>query len=272
MPNTLERALDESNHNDRPTSPYSPERREEDYDTICAECKAASLPGIASLRADGVVNAARRIRWLNATFAELVTSQCPICRMLAHIKPASLDGRSCMVEARLAERVLPHVKRHVILLDLMPDNGTHFSDHEQPGMLAIMKTNYRDTDFGPRLLQPNAIDYDTIKKAIQYCDDNHHESCPGSVSVVTVLEGFQVIDIRTRAVIKAPSHCRYAALSYVWGGHKGDNTLDEGLESPPLVIEDAMSVCVSLGLEFLWVDRFVSCCLFNCILRSLLPH
>lgn len=265
LPNTSERALDESHHNDRPTSPYSPESREEEEDVICAECKVLSWSGVASLQADGVINgnARKRIRWLNATFAELVTSRCPICRMLAHVKPASLDGRPCAVEALPAEIVLPHTERHVVSLVLRPDKGPQFSYREEPGSLAVMKANNRKPDFGPRLLQPNAIDYNIIKETIQYCDRNHNESCPGSVSAVTVLEGLQVIDVRTRAVIEAPSHCKYAALSYVWGRQKGENALDESLESPPLVIEDALSVCASLGLEFLWVDRFVSCCLFG---------
>lgn len=261
MPNNLERALDEPHHNYRPTFPYSPESRKEDDDVICADCKMVSWPGVAAFKADRVVQAhtGKRIRWLNATFAELVTSRCPICRMLAHIKPASFDGRPCVVEAIAADSALPHIERHIVLLDLMPDIEPRLFQSKQPDSLhvAVMKADDRKTDFGPRLLQPNAIDYETIKEIIRFCDCNHNESCPGSVSVVTVLEGLQVIDVRTRAVIEAPSHCRYAALSYVWGRQKGENGLDEGLESPPLVIEDALSVCASLGLEFLWVDRYV---------------
>lgn len=267
MPNSLERMLDEPHHIDRLTSPYSPEYREEEDDVICAECKVISWPRVASLQADGVINghAPKRIRSLNATFAELVTSQCPICRMLAHMKPASFDGEPCVVQADTADRALPHIEPHVVLLHLMPKNGPLLPKSRQPGSMAVMKANVLKPDIGPRLVQPNAIDYDTIKEIIRYCDCNHNESCPGSVSVVTALEGLQVIDVRTRAVIEAPSHCRYAALSYVWGRQEGENALDEGLKSPPLVIEDALSVCASLGLEFLWVDRYVSCCFLDCI-------
>lgn len=67
-----------------------------------------------------------------------------------------------------------------------------------------------------------------------------------------------MIDLRTRTVIEAPSHCKYAALSYVWGSQTGGITLNADLGSPPRVIEDAFSVCASLGLDFLWVDRYVS--------------
>lgn len=62
-----------------------------------------------------------------------------------------------------------------------------------------------------------------------------------------------MIEIRTRTVIEAPLHCRYAAVSCTQTGEKA---LEEGLESPPAVIQDALAVCASLGLGFLWVDRF----------------
>jgi hypothetical protein len=45
-----------------------------------------------------------------------------------------------------------------------------------------------------------------------------------------------VTELRTRTVVQAPSHCRYAALSYVWDSQSVENALDEGIESMHLVI------------------------------------
>lgn len=151
-----------------------------------------------------------------------------------------------------------------VLLSLKLENGLD-TFHEQHPIIAILESSYdRQLNFRPRLLRPDIIDYDLIKESIQYCDCKHQKGCPGSAGTITVSGGLRVIDLRTRTVVEAPGHCRYAALSYVWGSQTGEDALDDGLGSPPMVIEDAFSVCASLGLEFLWVDRFVSCCLPSC--------
>lgn len=260
----LKRALGVPHRNDRPTSPYSAVDQGREYDLLCAECQAVAWSTIPSLQADGLITTFKHqtVRSLNARFAELVTSRCRICRILAHIKPASLDGLSCMVKANVAETVIYGVAQPFISLSLQPENDHNQFPQEQPS-IALLESNYQHLNFGPRLLRPNIIDYDLIKKSVQYCDCSHHKTCPGSSGTVTVSGGLRVIDIRTRTVIEAPSHCRYAALSYVWGSQSGENALVEDLGSPPLVIEDSFTVCSSLGLEFLWVDRFVSCCLLS---------
>lgn len=263
MSDTLNGAPGVPHHNDCPTSPYSPADQGRDDDLICAECKVVAWSSVASLQTNG----RKTMRSLNATPVELVTSRCPICRMLAHIKPDSLDGQPCVVEAIHSNRALPGVEPCFVFLSLQPENESERFYLSQPS-IAILKSNDQQLDFGPRLVQPESINYDMIKNFIHDCDCNHHKDCPGSVSTSTVVEGFQVIEIRTRTVVEAPRHCRYAALSYVWGRQTGEKALEEGLGSPPAAIEDALACCASLGLKFLWVDRFVSFSLFSTILRS----
>lgn len=259
MPDTLNGALGVPHHNDRPTLAD----QGHDDDLICPECKVVAWSSVASLQTNGH----KIMRSLNATFVELVTSRCRICRMLAHIKPDSLDGQPCVVKALHSNLVLPGVEPYFVFLSLQPENESDLFYLSHPS-IAILKSNNQQLDFGPRLVQPEINDYDMVKKAIHDCDCNHHKSCPGSVSTANVVEGFRVIEIRTRTIIEAPRHCRYAALSYVWGTQTSEKALEEGLRSPPVVIEDALACCALLGLEFLWVDRFVSFSLFKAILRS----
>lgn len=265
MSATLKRALDVPEHNDRPISPFSPADQGRDDDFICVECKAVAWSTIPSSLADGLITRDKRktIRSLNAPFAELVTSRCRICRMLAHIKPASLDGQACVVEAIGADAVLLQTAIFkcappFALLRIKPANELNTVFYKRNLSVAVLQSSDRKLIFEPRLIQPNIVDYDLIKESIQYCNCNHRQSCPGSAGTITVSAGLRVIDLRTRTVIEAPSHCRYAALSYVWGSQTDENALDEGLGSPPLVIEDTFSVCASLGLEYLWIDRYVS--------------
>lgn len=190
-----------------------------------------------------------------------------MAKRLTYIKPTSLNGLSCILTASAANTTMPELGFYghmsFVLLNLKPGNGFNTFDKQLP-TIAILKSNDQQTNIRPRLLQPNIIDYDLIKQSIQYCDCNHKTNCLGSAGTITVSRGFQVIDIRTRTVIEAPSHCRYAALSYVWGSQTGENAFIQGLGSLPRVIEDAFAVCTSLRLDFLWVDRYVSCCLLSC--------
>ena len=79
--------------------------------------------------------------------------------------------------------------------------------------------------------------------------------------------GFRLVDTLKRCVLRAPSRCKYAALSYVWGGGSGpdlESTADniaileqEGslLQCLPQTIEDAIIACTKLGVRYLWIDR-----------------
>ncbi|OJJ69727.1 hypothetical protein ASPBRDRAFT_285748 [Aspergillus brasiliensis CBS 101740] len=99
------------------------------------------------------------------------------------------------------------------------------------------------------------------------CRSNHGGYCyRGPLN--TPPAGFSVIDCQRGCVVKAPSSCHYATLSYVWGRQdtgdlqaRKDNI--EVLEKEgclftsqvPLTIRDAMVVCTKLNIPYLWVDR-----------------
>ena len=77
--------------------------------------------------------------------------------------------------------------------------------------------------------------------------------------------GFRVIDVKKNCVVEAPQQCQYVALSYVWGNvqqplltretvafyatHGSLSTLNL-----PQTIKDAMRICRTLYLRYLWVD------------------
>lgn len=82
-------------------------------------------------------------------------------------------------------------------------------------------------------------------------------------------DGFRVIDVFQRRVIRPTSGVRFVALSYVWGKDLSEHLLQatkasmKGLEEmggivperTPRTIEDAMTVCKQLGETYLWADR-----------------
>lgn len=91
------------------------------------------------------------------------------------------------------------------------------------------------------------------------CRDNARRSLP---------RGFRVINIPQRRIVET-NNVAFAALSYVWGKDLRSSLLTatratiagmkrEGglaISEMPRTIEDAMSVCNHLGIEYLWADR-----------------
>jgi hypothetical protein len=77
----------------------------------------------------------------------------------------------------------------------------------------------------------------------------------------------KVIDCSTRAIVVASEGDECVTLSYTWGSLQAvdlyqPETTEELHERPALpsilsaTIEDSITLCVSLGLRFLWVDRY----------------
>ena len=53
---------------------------------------------------------------------------------------------------------------------------------------------------------------------LQRCKEEHGKSCVASQSSLNF--GLKFIDVELGCIVKAPSNCEYAALSYVWGNVK----------------------------------------------------
>lgn len=241
-------------------------RRGPDADYICGECRAVDWASLSSLAADGSLEEPLAIRSLDASFAELSTSPCKVCRTLSVMKPASLDGQKCLVQAFSADKALLTYSyqsaflggssSQCIMLGVSTDGPQPVSYGRKP-CLAVLGPARGSYDLEVRKLQPDQIDYGIFTSLFRFCEENH-PICAQS-GVLNDLAGLRVIEISTRAVVEAPARCRYVALSYVWGRATEDPGLheDEDLRHPPPVIEDAISATSSLGYEYLWVDRYV---------------
>ncbi|PWY70842.1 HET-domain-containing protein [Aspergillus sclerotioniger CBS 115572] len=72
------------------------------------------------------------------------------------------------------------------------------------------------------------------------------------------LQRLKVIDVQHDHVIYAPAHCRYLALSYVFGNVKKIQVPPSGSfdrHQLPATIRDALIACQKMGFRFLWVDQ-----------------
>ena len=111
-------------------------------------------------------------------------------------------------------------------------------------------------------LQQGRVDINLVKKWMSLCETSHNcgDKTVGKLPSQATL---RVVDVRSLCVIKAPPDCKYAALSYVWGGmnlselSEGFSTAKERNYLPlklPRSITDAIGLCKMLEIDYLWVD------------------
>ncbi|KAI0169145.1 heterokaryon incompatibility protein-domain-containing protein [Hypoxylon sp. FL1284] len=92
-----------------------------------------------------------------------------------------------------------------------------------------------------------------IKTWLWQCRIDHRDICPDEQESNSferpVLQRLRVIDCRTKQVVLKPLSGIYVALSYVWGRTSEDSEY-------PRVVEDSLILCLALGYQYLWVDRY----------------
>lgn len=109
-----------------------------------------------------------------------------------------------------------------------------------------------------------------ISTWLTHCGTDHqHKSCQPPLFRWSALPGvhFRLVDVKRRCIVQAPLTPAFAALSYVWGGIKQpmltsateivltrEGGLDQTSVRLPDTINDAVALCKSIGLEYLWVD------------------
>jgi len=119
---------------------------------------------------------------------------------------------------------------------------------------------------------PALIDWNRISSWLVRCI-NQHSDCKNSYTKPdlkkTPLHEFRVIDVQKRQVVRPRQDDPYVALSYVWGDNPDESRSMAKLSTiniyekegglavlnMPLVIEEAMMVCIKLNQKYLWVDR-----------------
>ncbi|KAK7419254.1 hypothetical protein QQX98_003406 [Neonectria punicea] len=221
---------------------------------------------------------------------------CPLCRLTLEALggdrvPTSEDGEAVVIELGWstdgprpdpnapwnhvpAVRVLrPNARKqsggfiHFEGLNLFPEITLVANDSPVPSA----------TPYFARPILPDKIDFSLIKSWLSACEETHGEGCRvnqvitelGRSHPVDEVPEFRCIDVQAACLVKPPTGCRYAALSYVWGRERFFTTLEENvqdLEEPgafekqeyrdeiPQTIKDAIHVTREVGIRYLWAD------------------
>lgn len=102
-------------------------------------------------------------------------------------------------------------------------------------------------------------DLELLREWVLHCDRNHRCCQPiNSCAMWTPTFVISLIDCYRLVVKKHDKGDRYAALSYVWGATPAPSPLSAPLqlEQLPKTIQDAIFVATSIGIRYLWVDRY----------------
>ncbi|KAJ4124393.1 hypothetical protein NW754_000090 [Fusarium falciforme] len=116
----------------------------------------------------------------------------------------------------------------------------------------------------PRVLE--RLNYSLIRSWVDDCTTRHGPKCnppgPGRDFLPLIL-----LDVKQMRLFKSDRHCRYLALSYVWGKAKQFRTVKSNFQELqqdgallrvrdqlPQLINDAIAFVADLGETYLWVD------------------
>ena len=230
-------------------------------DELCDICKEISWSELAEKKYPHEIRP-ERVRPITESHASLKASPCRICRILAIIKPSSLDDETCRLcvvsSTIIREGSSIGTKKwndcsYLAIEVKRPNHDSYRLLTENNLYIALLKDIHREY-VGTTRVSPDEVNYEFIKEAMATCQEKH-ENCryPRARNVADL----QVIDCRTGAVIAAPEDCQYLALSYVWGNSSTNTTKSAGFTA---VIHDSIKVTMSLGYHYLWVDRL---CILN---------
>ncbi|KAI6084285.1 heterokaryon incompatibility protein-domain-containing protein [Hypoxylon rubiginosum] len=222
---------------------------------LCSACSAVQWSFLASNQPDW--HAENMVMKVPATHDELQGSTCRVCRALALIKPAELDGQDCSLRVYGSQRALtfwnttlPSGPWNQCTLLGIVSPITSNRNFRSLGFLALLGQEPANFDFGPRRILPGSIDYSHLESVMCLCLENHPEC--RVLREPALVDRLRVIDCVTRNVVQAPEDCQYLALSYVWGSQKNAAAI---IGDFPPVVEDSIKVTIELGFRYLWVDR-----------------
>ncbi|KAF1952739.1 HET-domain-containing protein [Byssothecium circinans] len=152
-----------------------------------------------------------------------------------------------------------------IFLGVLPSTRNSFQLRElsEAGFIATSDPSgvTETSKFEGRALNPETVDFDTLKSWMSYCECHHTRTCgTQDLSSVDFVPLLRVIDCERRIITSQnPKTCRYLALSYVWGDAPSAEQMEWSEKLPetlPNVIEDAIVLALKLDHRFLWVDRY----------------
>jgi hypothetical protein len=142
-----------------------------------------------------------------------------------------------------------------IHLDFLVDKGGSAMLNEH-GFYSLIPVEQQRKEF--RQTAGNYLDaepsvFSLIQSSLETCRKSHSDCHEKRFDVSVPLK---VVDCQSRTLCTIDPDATYAALSYVWGNVPAQPLLNPQTLLLPKTIEDALSVCRRVGIQYIWVDRY----------------
>ncbi|KAF2456019.1 heterokaryon incompatibility protein-domain-containing protein [Lineolata rhizophorae] len=239
----------------------------QDPDGLCLRCAQIDFPQVLCC-ADIHGRHGNLVLSLGCWAAQIFADFCPFCQMLkcilAPVAEDTYDGAEFELRAfsgKLLWQAVPDAEDDVTAPDtvvLAVSPTMHWRELQEPSQMLRWLTQFEfiglhslsaaSPPYSLRLVSNEAIDFDIVGWQLRHCR-SHHERC--RVNVFRPVPFLRLMDTETRELVDSSGDDEYVALSYVWGPPR-----DYGPNNFPEVIEDAIVATRSLGLRYLWVDRY----------------
>lgn len=194
--------------------------------------------------------------------ATLSKSPCKICRLIGRVMVLYRPGPEVY---KLIWEPCPDERSDIMgNLSLVPLYIRHDASGVRIPVGSMVTSASNTVDTVLKSLYPGKVDMNRIITWLGDCDASRQHHHPTHTQCARdsqdLLQNLRVIDCRTRHIVAAPKHCKFVALSYVWGlptvlAQIQDSKLPASL---PQTIEDSINVALILGYTYIWIDRYVS--------------
>jgi len=214
--------------------------------SLCFGCDSLDLPGIvARMRTDSYMGNVALPPWTNSVGLPMNEGACALCAMFS-----ANWNREGMIRITSMESIYFGA---TVKFFSWSRAGVVFynSDLVATAVFEIIPSHDDHLDPMSRLLDPSSIDSDRIQLWLQSC--SNADLAPQPRQKTDYLPGFRLVNCRSHEITKPPQECRYVALSYVWGEGSSEESQSQRF---PQTIEDAIRVCLKLGFEYIWIDRY----------------
>ncbi|KAI1127583.1 heterokaryon incompatibility protein-domain-containing protein [Nemania abortiva] len=231
---------------------------------LCSACRAIDLDIVLN-RTHGTRRGIkiRDMRPLD----QLAPDSCLLCKLLVATFDKEFSEKRAEIYLRSfsSNQVFsggwPSVNTNMLSLD-------QFVSHDLARANGIRSSNALAYELPLKYLVPQPKGVEIVRKVgrrasfnlaqewLGFCRQHHTQSCDVSTSgAVSSISTFKLIDCETRTIVSV-SDQPYATLSYVWGSGSAPIFSDVVPPNQPKTIEDAIQVTKTLGLRYLWIDRF----------------
>jgi hypothetical protein len=218
-----------------------------------------------------LIDSGKEIRFQDydvGTYKEISSKpRCPMCAFLARLL------RIKCRESETLEKSADHVTFNYLSSDLHNALFIHLSGLTDTIYALPLDRPWHETHVSGRLVKEEEISIPLLREWISCCDSWHGKECghePEDIIHLHLPETvhFRLVDVQRQCIVQAPRSAEYVALSYVWGGFDSlrltsanhailgkPQILTSDAEGLGATIRDAMTLVLSLGKRFLWIDQ-----------------